>query len=139
MSKEMLDILVDQKKVEEIAALPTKEEVEKKLKKEGVDVTSEDVEILGNIFDAASKKLDESELDKIGGGFSLKDIDWKSPKAKTAYKIIGGVVGTGVVLFGGYEADKHFNKGRVTDAIKAAPGKVKNWFSKPKDNEDGSL
>ena len=95
MSKEMLDILVDQKKVEEIAVLPTAEDVEKKLKEEGVNATSEDVKVLKNVFEAAANKLDESELEKVGGG-----IDWKSAKAKKAYGIIGGVVGATAILSG---------------------------------------
>ena len=93
--RNMLDILVDPKKVEEIAVLPTASAVEKKLKEEGIDATSEDVKVLKNVFEAAANKLDESELEKVGGG-----IDWKSAKAKKAYGIIGGVVGATAILSG---------------------------------------
>ena len=126
MPNEMLDILVDKKKVEEIAVLSTPEEVEKKLKQEGVDVTSEDVKVLGNVFDAASKKLDEDALNKIDGG----SINWKSPKAIKAYKIIGGVVGAVGVGVVAYEVDKHKFGGAGMDAIKTVPGKVRGWFNR---------
>ena len=122
MSKEMLDILVDQKKVEEIAVLPTAEDVEKKLKEEGVNATSEDVKVLKNVFEAAANKLDESELEKIGGG-----IDWKSAKAKKAYKIVGGVIAATVGVTGGaYLVDKYKFGGRGMGAIKNAVGKIFN-------------
>ena len=122
MAKEMLDILVDQKKVEEIAVLPTSEDVEKKLKEEGVNATSEDVKVLKNVFEAAANKLDESELEKIGGG-----IDWKSAKAKKAYKIVGGVIAATVGVTGGaYLVDKYKFGGRGMGAIKDAAGKIFN-------------
>ena len=122
MAKEMLDILVDQKKVEEIAVLPTAEDVEKKLKEEGVNATSEDVKVLKNVFEAAANKLDESELEKIGGG-----IDWKSAKAKKAYKIVGGVIAATVGVTGGaYLVDKYKFGGRGMGAIKDAAGKIFN-------------
>lgn len=135
MPNEMLDILVDQKKVEEIALLPSPGEVEKKLKKEGLEVTPEDVKVLGNVFKTISEKgpeeLDEKVLGNIGGGMSnpFKNIDWKSDKAKKAYKVIAGVVGTAVLAGGAYEVDKRFNAGKGMNAIKDAPGKVKGWFS----------
>jgi len=136
---EMLDILVDQKKVEEIAALPTAKDVEKKLKEEGVDATPEDVKVLGNVFEAAANKLSEDELEKIGGG-GLFGIDWKSKKAKAAYAVIT----TAVALGAAYEADKHFNEGKGWEATKDLAGKgldatkglagqgwnkAKSWFS----------
>lgn len=123
MSKEMLDILVDKKKVEEIAKLPTAEEVEKKLKQEGVDVTSEDVKALGNVFNAAANKLDENELNKVGGGFNFKDINWKSPKALKAYKVIGSVAAVAGAAGLAYGADKKFNQGKGFNA-------VTGWFKK---------
>lgn len=134
MPNEMLDILGDQKKVEEIALLPSSGEVEKKLKKEGLEVTPEDVKVLGNVFKTISEKgpeaLDEKVLSNIGGGMSnpFKNIDWKSDKAKKAYKVIAGVVGTAVVAGGVYEADKHFNAGKGMDAIKGVPDRIRSWF-----------
>ena len=89
---DILDVLSDKKKVEEIATAETSEKVREKLKEEGVEVTSEDVKNLGKVFDAASKQLDESALENIGGSFGL-NIGWKSLKAKMTYKIITQVVG----------------------------------------------
>lgn len=132
MSKEMLDVLVDQEKVKEIAALPTAKDVQKKLKEEGIDATPDDVKVLGQLFDAAANKLNEDELGKIGGG----KIDWKSKKAKLAYAAIGTALAAGAA----YEADKHFNEGKgwtatkgfavaSWDSAKHIPGNVKGWFS----------
>ena len=134
MSKEMLDILVEPKKVEELAGLKTNEEVQKKFASEGVKVTSEQVEDLGKVFDVAAKKLDESALWIAGGGLSLKslNIDWKSPKAKKAYKIIGGIGTAAAVIGGAYVADKKFNEGKGAAAIGAIPGKVMSLWPRGK-------
>ena len=117
MSKEMLDILVDQKKVEEIAALPTNEDVEDKLKKEGIDVTPKDVKVLGNVFKAVAEKgpeaADEKLLASVGGGMSQLTKD-RLKKAGKAIAIIGGVVCGGAAAYQGY---KH------KDAIKG-------WFTR---------
>lgn len=118
MSKEMLDILVDQKKVEEIAVLPTNEDVEGKLKKEGIDVTPKDVKVLGNVFKTVAEQgpeaADEKLLASVGGGVSQLTKD-RLKKAGKAIAIIGGVVGGGVAVHQGY---KHREA-------------IKGWFTRP--------
>ncbi len=125
MSKDILDVLSDQKKVEEIAVLPTVQEVENKLKNEGVrKVNTKDIKVLGNVFQEAlsngSEAIDENKLASVGGGFSLK-------KAALAASTIGTVVA------GGYFADKYLNEGKGMDALKSgadkAKGQVNTWFS----------
>lgn len=126
MSKEMLDILVDQKKVEEIAALPTNEDVEGKLKKEGIDVTSKDVKVLGNVFKTVAEQgpeaVDEKLLASIGGGVDQVTKE-RLKKAGKALLAIGGVVFTGGVAYQGYK-HKDTIKGWFTrsNAVENTPG-----------------
>lgn len=122
---DILDVLSDEKKVGEIAALPTPQDVEKRLKKEGVELTTKDIKVIGNVFNEALKNgpdaIDEKKLASVGGGFSLK-------KAAVA----AGVIGTAVT--GGYFADKYLNEGKGMDALNSgvdkAKGQVDTWFSK---------
>ncbi len=124
MSKEMLDVLVDQKKVEEIVALPTKKDVESKLNQEGVDVTSEDVRVLGEVFKTVAEKgpeaADEKLLASVSGGMGDLTKD-RLKKAGKAQAVIGRVVGAGVAAHQGY---KHKNT-------------IKSWFNS-KEQESGS-
>ena len=97
--KTILDVLTDEKKVEEIAKLPTEEDVKRKLGEMGVDATSKDVSELGNIFEKVSEQGEA--LAQIGGGFT------KEQKIKAA-KITGLITAAAVVIgWGGYEGHKH--------------------------------
>ncbi len=133
MSKEMLDILVDQKKVEEIAALPTNEDVEGKLKKEGIDVTSKDVKVLGNVFKTVAEQgpeaVDEKLLASVGGGVD-KFTKERLKKAGKAIAIIGGAVFTGGAIYQGVK-HKDTIKGWFTcsdkdKVIKDGPTEIEN-------------
>ena len=112
---EMLDVLANQKTVEELARAKSEDEVRSILKQSGIDATEQNIDTVGNVFSAAAQKLDESELEGIGGG-----IDWKSKKAKKVYLGLGGTL---LLLGGGYLLDKYQFEGKGLKAVKGAAAK----------------
>ena len=97
----------------------TKEQLDE-LKKQGIDLTPEEVEQLESLIASGIKieKISEGDEFNVSGGVNI------SPKMKKALYI---VVGVGALGFGGYEGNKHKDK---------ISGFLKSKFGKSETDED---
>lgn len=100
----------------------TKEQLDE-LKKQGIDLTPEEVEQLESLIASGIKieKISEGDELNVSGGVNI------SPKMKKALYIAGAVVGVGALGFGGYEGYKHKDK---------ISGFLKSKFGKSETDED---
>jgi hypothetical protein len=99
MNEKLTELLKDEAVVEEFLKQETTEAAQKFLASKGVEISDEEIEQLGKAIAAAANKSEEmndDELEKVAGGFSVSSIikpsiikpklpDWIKP-----FLLIGG-------------------------------------------------